>query len=250
VATLEPIRENIYGVVAPCGDVEVRALLVAGDRFTLLVDTLSGPADLELVREMVATLGRPLLVANSHADWDHWWGNAAFPDAPVIAHRLTLQRQRKEGRRTLASKQRQEPATFGDVALRPATVAFEGILEVDLGGLHVQLSLLPGHTHDCTVGYIPERRLFFAADAAEDPIPLVTEGPVEPWAEMLLDWAERTTTTVPAHGRVSGPELLRRNARYLQGLLTDPKAEPSELEGAPGFYKRAHRRNVKRANEP
>jgi glyoxylase-like metal-dependent hydrolase (beta-lactamase superfamily II) len=244
---LEPIRENIYGVVAPCGSVTVRALLVAGDRFTLLIDTLAGPADLDPVRDLVASQGRPLLLANSHADWDHWWGNAAFPDAPVFAHRLTRERQLKEGKRSLAAKQREDPATFGDVTLRPATVAFDGTLDLDIGGIHVQLTQLPGHTHDHIVAYIPERRLMFAADAAEDPIPLVTEGPAAPWAESLLVWAERATTVVPAHGPVSGPELLRRNARYLQGLVTDPKAGIRELDGAPAFYRKAHRKNLRRA---
>jgi glyoxylase-like metal-dependent hydrolase (beta-lactamase superfamily II) len=247
MTALERIRENIYGVVAPLGGVEVRALLVAGERCTLLIDTLSQPSDLDGLRDMVASLGRPLLLANSHADWDHWWGNAAFPDVPVFAHQLTLRRQLKEGKRSLAGKQREDPVMFRDVMLRPATVAFEGTLEVDLGGMHVQLIPLPGHTRDHIVAFIPERRLLFAADAAEDPIPLVTDGPVKGWPEALTAWAERATIVVPAHGPVSGPELLRRNSRYLQGLLTDPKAAVPELDGAPTFYKRAHRRNLKRA---
>jgi glyoxylase-like metal-dependent hydrolase (beta-lactamase superfamily II) len=247
VANLEPVGENIYGVVGPCGAVDARALLVAGSNFCILLDTLASPSDLESARDLVASLGRPTLLANSHADWDHWWGNAAFPDAPVFAHRLTLNRQLKEGRRSLAAKRRKDPTAFASVELRPATIAFEGMLELDLGGLHVQLSLLPGHTHDQTVAYILERGLLFAADAVEDPIPLVSEGPVAGWPEALLAWAERVTTVVPAHGPVSGPELLRRNARYLEGLLSDRGRSVPELEGAPAFYRQAHRRNLIKA---
>jgi glyoxylase-like metal-dependent hydrolase (beta-lactamase superfamily II) len=247
-ATFEPISENIYGLVVPCGDgINVRALLVVGQRFSLLLDTLLRPSDLDGAREMVATSGRPVLVANSHADWDHWWGNVAFPDAPIFAHRLTQKRQIREGKRSLAAQRRQDPEGFADVVLRPATVAYEGTLHIDLGGLHAELSLLPGHTPDCTVAYIPERRLLFAGDVAEDPIPLVGEGPIAEWPEKLIEWAERASTVVPAHGPVSGPELLHRNAEYLQDLRRRPEAAVPELQGAPPFYKRAHRRNVRRA---
>src|SRR5947209_11608059 len=99
---ITPIEEGIVGVDAPCLDMfDVRALLVYGERFTLLIDTLARPVDLERVREEVERRGKPLLIVNSHADWDHWWGNEAFPTAPVIAHRPTLERQRREGREEL-----------------------------------------------------------------------------------------------------------------------------------------------------
>ncbi|MBV9280766.1 MAG: MBL fold metallo-hydrolase [Chloroflexi bacterium] len=241
---------DVFTVEGSCPpDGRVRANLVCGSEFTLLIDTLSRPSDLEGVRELVRERGRPLLVANSHADWDHWWGNAAFPGVPVIAHRLTLARQHREGRRALAAKRRGDEGFFAGVTLRPATVAFDGRLDLDLGGLHVELRHLPGHTRDCTVAYIPERRLLFAGDAAEDPIPLVTDGPIAGWPEALLDWARRARIVVPAHGRVSGPELLERNAAYLRGLLEVPGSAVSELEGADAFYRRAHRRNLKRAAE-
>ncbi|HEX8918894.1 MAG TPA: MBL fold metallo-hydrolase [Chloroflexota bacterium] len=244
---IRPVLENIFAVEAPCEPgVDVRALLVCGERSTILLDTLAHPDQLNEVRELVASIGLPLMIVNSHADWDHWWGNAAFAEAPVIAHRRTLARQLAEGKRTLRARQRKEPH-FNEVTLRPATIAFEGELELDLGGLHVELHLLPGHTSDCTVAYLPERRLLFAGDAAEDPIPLVGEGSTDEWSVALQDWASRARIVVPAHGSIAGPELLRRNAAYLHGLRTAPNAAVPELADATAFYKRAHRRNVKRA---
>jgi glyoxylase-like metal-dependent hydrolase (beta-lactamase superfamily II) len=245
--SISPILDDVFAVDAPCDpDVDVRALLVFGSDFSLLLDTLLRPADLEGVRERAREQGRPLLLINSHADWDHWWGNAAFPESPVIAHRATLQRQRQEGRRALAAQRRKDPVGFADVSLRPATVTFEGRLDLDLGGLHVELRELPGHTKDCIVAYIPQRRLLFAGDAAEDPIPLVTEGPIASWSQRLHAWADKAKIVVPAHGAISGPELLQRNADYLEGLLSDPDRRVAELAGANAFYRRAHRRNLKR----
>lgn len=250
MATFEPIAENIYGIVVPCGGgVDVRALLIAGTHHTLLVDTLLRPADLDDAQDLIRNFGNPVLVANTHADWDHWWGNSAFPEAHIFAHRLTRTRQLKEGKRSLAAKQRKDPETFAGVILRPATIAYEDSLEIDLGGLHVELSLLPGHTRDCTVAYILERRLLFAGDTAEEPIPLITDGPIGRWPDKLSEWADRSTMVVPAHGRISGPDLLRRNARYLRSLIDDPGSAVPELQEAPPFYKGAHRRNQKKAAE-
>lgn len=242
--SLVPVADDVIAVET---SVDIRALLVYGRDFTLLIDTLTRLADLDPVREEVARQGKPLLIANSHADWDHWWGNAAFPEAPVIAHRLTLERQRREGKRALTAKQKESPIHFADITLRPATIVFEGALTLDLGGLHVEISPLPGHVPDETVAYLPERRLLFAADAAEDPVPLLNSGPLLAWAQALEDWARRARVVVPAHGAVSGPGLLRRNAEYLRGLKSDPGRKVLELAEARSFYKGAHLRNLKRA---
>ena len=241
---LTPITDDVLAVEA---SVDIRALLVFGQDFTLLMDALTRPADLDGVREEVARRGKPLLITNSHADWDHWWGNNAFPDAPVIAHRITTQRQQREGARELAKHQKESPVHFAGVVLRSATVIFDETLTLDLGGLHVELSLLPGHVPDETVAYIPERRLLFAADAAEDPVPLLNSGPLAGWSDALEAWARRARIVAPAHGAVSGPKLLRRNAAYLRGLKSDPGRDVPELAGANSFYTGAHRRNLKRA---
>jgi glyoxylase-like metal-dependent hydrolase (beta-lactamase superfamily II) len=246
IAAIEQIARQVEGVNAPLGSIQVRALLVYGDRYTLLIDTLSTPSELTAVREAVQQRGLPLWIVNSHADWDHWWGNSAFPDAPIIALRSTRTRQLREGKRTLTSFRKRDER-FNEVELRPATIAFEDRLDLDLGGITVELHPVPGHTHDTLVAWIPERKLLFAADAAEDPIPLINEGPVGDWPQRLRSWAERAKVVVPAHGPVQGPELLTRNAAYLQGLFAAPDRQPPELEDADDFYRRSHRGNLKKA---
>jgi glyoxylase-like metal-dependent hydrolase (beta-lactamase superfamily II) len=243
---ISPIEDDIFAVNLE-GTVDVRALLIYGRDVAVLIDTLVHPSDLQEVRTRVEERGLPLFIVNSHADWDHWWGNAAFPGAPIIGHRLTQIRQQREGKRELARHRQKDPIAFANMELRPVTVAFDGELALDLGGIRVELSLLPGHTHDCIVAYLPERRLLFAGDAAEDPLPLVTEGPIRAWETQLLDWSRRARVVVPAHGSISGPELLTRNAAYLHALLSDPDGTFPDLVGADAFYRRAHQRNLKQA---
>lgn len=242
---ISPIVDAVYAVEANAG-IEVRAVLVVGTRFTALLDSLAKPSDLDEVRTFVTEHGRPLLIVNSHADWDHWWGNAAFPDVPVIAHHLSYDRQLEEGEKSLAEMQAKDDRYSG-IALRPATIAFNEGLSIDLGGIHVELNSVPGHTHDCIVAWLPERELLFAGDVAEDPIPLVTEGPIAGWPALLRSWAERARIVVPAHGAIAGPELLTRNAAYLEGLFAEPRRVVPELEGADIFYQEAHQRNLGKA---
>lgn len=61
--------------------------LVFGPRHTFICDTFLGPAAMEGVLEYLAAEGRaqPAIVFNSHKDWDHVWGNCAFPEVPIIA---------------------------------------------------------------------------------------------------------------------------------------------------------------------
>ena len=74
----------------------VDAFIVVTARYVVLIDTLINPATartmLALARPHLTT-GRTLLVVNTHADWDHCWGNQLFvgPDAEMPAPEGRLQ---------------------------------------------------------------------------------------------------------------------------------------------------------------
>ena len=82
-----------------CGD-EVDTFVVVTERWLVIVDTHSTPAlALQLAEQCVGPgdAGR-LLVVNTHADYDHAWGNQVFsgPEArypaPIIGHALCAER--------------------------------------------------------------------------------------------------------------------------------------------------------------
>jgi glyoxylase-like metal-dependent hydrolase (beta-lactamase superfamily II) len=161
----------------------VTAFAVVSTRYVVLIDTLLNPA---LAGMMVAAVqhhlaaGRQLLVINTHADWDHAWGNAAFVGptarypAPVIGHRLCRQRLlSQEAQVTLAQKQTEEPQLYSAVQLTPPTWTFSGSLIIDGGDLSFELLPTPGHTPDHIAILVPEIGTIFAGDAAEAPLPFV-----------------------------------------------------------------------------
>jgi glyoxylase-like metal-dependent hydrolase (beta-lactamase superfamily II) len=229
------------------GDIGVRALLLLGEHLSLIIDTLIRPEDMAQFATLARDHGRPLLVANTHADYDHAWGNGAFA-GPIIGHALCRERlMGEQEQETLDDMRARAPQFFDAVMLVPPQVTFERRLDIALGGLTVELHHLPGHTPDSLLAYVPERGLLFAGDCAEWPIPLVGEGPLAPWAIALRQWAATPglQSVIPSHGRMGGPELLEANAAYLEQLDRDPDAPWQPPAGAdPWYAEEAHPLNV------
>jgi len=244
--TLRELVPAIWLVERPL-DVEltVRAAVILGEIVSAVIDTLIRPEDMTPVRELLERHGRPVFVVNTHADWDHSWGNAAFPDTPIIAHRLCRAAMLTEGRRTLAEKQAEEPERYRTVTIVPPTVTFAEFMDIDLGGMTLSIHHLPGHTADESVVHLPEAGVLLAGDAAEWPIPTTEEGPLGPWAAALRGWAARgdVRTVVPSHGPISDAQLLLDNAAYLEALLIDPDM-PWQPPADMPFYEEAHRKNA------
>lgn len=228
-------------------DAEMRvcAAVIFGERCSVVVDTLIRPEDMEPVRGLLAERDLPVIVVNTHADWDHTWGNAAFPDAPIFAHRLCRAAMLTEGAATLAQKRADEPERFAHVTIVPPTVTFSEFMDIDLGGLTLSMHALPGHTADEIVVHLPEIGVFLAGDAAEWPIPTTMAGPLRPWAAELRRWAARddVQTVIPSHGPVTDASLLRTNATYLDALLISPDM-PWEPPDNMEFYREAHAQNT------
>ena len=162
----------------------VTSFAVVSRRYVVLLDTMvnrsTGAALLEGVRDVLSE--RELLVINTHADWDHCWGNQVFagPDAlepaTILAHRLCRERMESEAtRRELEHMQQQSPITFGGLRIQPPTEVFEGRHRVDCGDLTIELIPTPGHQPDHVSVLVPELGTLFAGDAAELPLPYVAD---------------------------------------------------------------------------
>lgn len=175
----------------PQGDWDPRIRLFANDdlvqiavvitaRYVVLVDTLINPATAQAVMIAIAPdlADRQLLVINTHADYDHAWGNQLFAGpgapypAPIIAHQLCAKRLAASETQTyLGGAQRREPSIFGDVVLTRPTVLFDETLTIDGGDLTLELLHTPGHTPDHVAVFLPEISTLLAGDAAELPFP-------------------------------------------------------------------------------
>lgn len=240
---VERVTPELYLASRSLDDgVDVRAALLIGTTRAVVIDTLARPEDMAEFAVLVDRSGLPCVVIDTHADWDHAWGNGAFGKATIVGH--TLCRTRLGGstaREELSKKRRQRPGFYDTVSLTAPNATFETQMTIDAGSFDVVLHHMPGHTGDSIVAFVPQRKLLFAGDCAEDPFPLLESGPLDGWIAALQSWSQREVDKViPAHGRISGPELLSANAAYLGGLRAGPPSPVTE----PAFYVDAHRRNV------
>lgn len=208
-------------------EVDTCALLTR--RYVVLVDTMATP---ELAQGIVAAVrdelaGRQLLVINTHADWDHSWGNATFAapggrhPAPILGHARCAERLRSDEERHRLQEKRREEARFASVRLVPPTITFAGEgMRIDGGDLTLELVPTPGHTPDHVAVWVPELRLLLAGDAAEHPFPCA--GPAEALPELRRSLerlrALDAAMVIPCHGGTTDPGLLARNLDYFAEL--------------------------------
>jgi len=209
----------------------VQVFIVVTDRYVVLVDTLINPATAQKLVEYAQphlAAGRTLLVINTHADYDHAWGNqrfvgqdAAHP-APIVASlRCAARFAQPDAMATLRAMQEAEPGIFGEVRLSPPTVLFDEQLTIDGGDLTLQLFATPGHTPDHISIYIPEIATLLAGDAAELPYPAARTAEELPLMRASLHAlvAFEAKTVLYCHApTAAGPQLLRDNIAYFDAL--------------------------------
>lgn len=192
-------------------ELELSVGLVLGAERALVIDTRGddrqGAELFAAVRELT---GLPLVVAITHAHFDHCFGTDAFLPAPVHAHprcRSALRRTMDEQRATWVAHYREQ----GDDATAEALAATVPPLPtapapatLDLGGRCVELLHLGrGHTdHDLLVE-VADAGIVFAGDLVEQSGPPMVGPDAVPaeWAatlDALLARAPRLV--VPGHG--------------------------------------------------
>jgi glyoxylase-like metal-dependent hydrolase (beta-lactamase superfamily II) len=207
---------------------EVDSFVVRTRRLLVVVDTLSTPADARWLREQVAAdgAGRSLIVVDTHADYDHAWGNSVFADVPIIGHRRCGERlQGDEALADIARWSAEMPGRFDEVVPTPPSILHgDDGLVLDGGDVTIELIHTPGHSEDHVSLYLRELGILLAGDAAEVPFPHVDTpgGLVRARASLERLAALGATHVLPCHGGTTDPVILERNLAWLDAVVADP----------------------------
>jgi glyoxylase-like metal-dependent hydrolase (beta-lactamase superfamily II) len=258
--------------------IEVDAYVIIGEETAIFLDTLLCPHDMSLVHASLADeLGsRRILCVNSHADWDHAWGNDFFSGvhaAPVLAHEQCRQRMlSQQAHEELAEFQAQH-SVFQQVVLKPPTMTFSERLTIHAGDLTIELLHAPGHCQDQIVAWLPETGLLLAFDAVEYPLPCIEDAAGAPLMFATLERlaALHARQVLCSHGKTTSPTLIQQNLAYLRtieqrcrpllashGAAEADLAQVEQLIGYPfdeaigdthetidrTFYHRTHQQNI------
>jgi glyoxylase-like metal-dependent hydrolase (beta-lactamase superfamily II) len=232
-------------VIVRAGD-EVDGMFVRTERFNVLIDTLGTPEQCKTALDLLGIDARPLIVINSHMDWDHFWGNAAIAGrAPIIAHAAALDRLRDPSTQQVLKDKASQDSRFRNVELIGPDITFSGSMVLNGGDLTLELIHTPGHTPDHVAVWIPELRTCLAVDAVEYPVPEVWSRRADDLRLIRSSLSRirdlNARLVIPAHGRTSSPSTVDENLAYFEALadrvgdLSESRLADPQLGSSSGF---------------
>ena len=137
--------------------------LILGTKRNYLVDTGLGKNSIIPVMNYIGKTEKPLIIINTHAHWDHVWGNHYFTDNLIISHKICRDELDK-----IWDKDFQKNKHFadGEVLKFLPNLTFEDSLHFADDGIH--LFHTPGHTTGCISIYDEADKILYVGDAIGD----------------------------------------------------------------------------------
>jgi glyoxylase-like metal-dependent hydrolase (beta-lactamase superfamily II) len=187
--------------------------VVVGSDGLLVVDTRSSHREADELRAELRRLSRArvLAVVNTHAHFDHCFGNARFAGVPMWGHQTVpgyLAERGEAVRAGLAEEGPEWAQDMADVVVTPPDRLVGDLTTLDLGDRQVTLRHLGrGHTDGDLVVIVPDAGVMFAGDLVEESAP-----PGYGDDSFPLDWPDTLArllaaqatpgTVIPGHGDV------------------------------------------------
>jgi glyoxylase-like metal-dependent hydrolase (beta-lactamase superfamily II) len=227
---------------------DVNCTLILGDEVAAVVDTLATDRQ---ARELVDAIRRvtalPLTVINTHAHFDHCFGNAvlaqATPALSIWGHQSTMEALRDHAALVRRAAYDEAVALAPDIAedvLAASLLAPDRAVHtsstMDIGHRSIELRHFGrAHTEGDLVVNIPDASVVIAGD-------LVEEGAPPSFADSYpLEWPETLTALlalgpeliVPGHGAVVDPDFVHRQhdeLTRLEWLIRDGHADGALVE--------------------
>jgi cyclase len=211
---MKELVPSVWAHVVEAEGFPTLAGVVLTSRLALVIDTLTGPAEVAPLAEFVASEAgdRRVVVVNTHHHWDHVFGNSAFPGADIVAQRACprlIQAELQGGDESLRL-----PPSEG-VPL--PNVTFGDRLTYSDAARSAHLIHTPGHSEDSLVVFLPEARLVFGGDTVEWPLPnFCQRSGAEEWIRTLRQLKQLPADLiVPAHGPAMDKQVIDVNERYI-----------------------------------
>jgi len=190
-------------------------LINTGEKL-FLCDTHVGPKSMAVVKDYINAEGlgdKEVIVFNSHGDWDHIWGNCAFPDSTIIAHDSCRRRILENGEKDLERfKGKYHDGSF---ELKLPNLTFDSRLNFEDYG--IEFIYAPGHTVDSAICFDREDSVLFAGDLIEDPEPYLQYENLEVYIKSLeYIKSIKAGTVISGHSGIVDEDLINENISYIK----------------------------------
>ncbi|MCE7748169.1 MAG: MBL fold metallo-hydrolase [Candidatus Heimdallarchaeota archaeon] len=200
----DPYKLNIY--------------VINGEEHIFICDTGFGSDSVNAILDYLRTLdihSKPFIVFNSHADYDHVWGNHVFKESEIIAHELSPEIFQKEGEELL---EKYGEHKRGEVILTPPNRLFKEKIVFEVEGVEFYHS--PGHTLESSSCFDHKEKILFVGDNIESPIPYINFLNLESYCDSLREYLTRNAEVIiSGHDEVMFDEsLILENLQYLETI--------------------------------
>lgn len=212
---------------------ETSLYLVEGPDRVIICDTHCGIASMLPIQAYIAQHmdDKPVTIINTHFDFDHVWGNGAWPHAPIIAHQKCYAILAEDLYWDFFLTLYGDDA-HGEVKRCLPNITFS--TQLSLPQEHVELIHTPGHTDDSITLHDTQDGILFVADNLETPIPYLQSHHLDGYLNTLA-WYDTMTdhTILTAHTGLADQSTIERNADYVQAVqaqrpLTFPDEDTTE----------------------
>ncbi|MCG3260637.1 MAG: MBL fold metallo-hydrolase [Candidatus Heimdallarchaeota archaeon] len=200
----DPYKLNIY--------------VINGEEHIFICDTGFGSDSVNAILDYLRTLdihSKPFIVFNSHADYDHVWGNHVFKESEIIAHELSPEIFQKEGEEILEIYGEHKR---GEVILTPPNRLFKEKIVFKIEGVEFYHS--PGHTLESSSCFDHKEKVLFVGDNIESPFPYINFLNLENYCDSLREYLSRNAKVIiSGHDEVMFDEsLILKNLQYLETI--------------------------------
>ena len=220
------LETGVYGRLHPG---LTNAGIIVGDSGVLVIDSLRVPSFArDLIQDVRHITSKPIqYVIDTHSHWDHTWGNEEFPEATIIGHEncyeemvdVEWNRQWRD-KAVAADDPWSEEARL--VNITPPNLTFETSMRLFFGGREIILKYLGrAHTSGDIVIHLPEERLVFTGDIAQDGgVPYLGDSYPDEWPETDDRLVELPVERfVSGHGPVGNHEALTEARDFIHTLV-------------------------------
>ena len=232
------VWKNLYTVVNGEG-VESNSTFLVTKEGVILVDTCATPKEGEKVlAEIRKVTDLPILfVINTHYHGDHTFGNQVFKNSQaIIAHENVRKNLANDlGKLYLDNFKNRNIPGVEDVIITLPNLVFKDKLEIFIGGYHLNLIHVRGHTDGDLFIFIKELRTLITGDLISNKeIPYMGDGYVEEWISAINYLSDlEAEIYIPGHGEPGGKPVLLGMKFYffnLKGLVLKQLEEGKSLK--------------------
>ena len=227
------IVELADGMYARLHENLTNAGIIIGDEGVMIIDSLRMPSFARDLKDDVKLItDKPIkYVLDTHAHWDHSWGNEEFPDSTIIGHKncyleMTDPDWNSEWRSKITSSNDPWSSEANLVNITPPNLTFETSMSIYIGGRELEiLHLGKAHTSGDIFIHVPSEKLVFTGDVIQkERVPYL----VDCYANYWLDTDDRVSELpinkfVSGHGDIGNHDDLMEARAFIHTLVGETK---------------------------